>query len=111
MLNKVQILEGLRKAVELRGEDYVDPNSEERVSGCLYVNDRDTEPTPGCIVGTAYYVLTGELLGYEYEYTAASDPEFDDILDEEAKRVAAAAQKVQDEGGTWGQALREAESI
>lgn len=106
MLDTKGLLEGMRKAVERRGADFVDPNAVN--DECLYVLSRDSdEPIPGCIIGTAIFEATGDLVAEEFERRNADS--LTPYLTEQAREVAYEAQRVQDKGGTWGEALEAAE--
>ena len=106
MLSKDQFVEALHKAVELRGEDYVDPHVMSGGFMCLYVTDRESDPQPGCLVGTAVYLATGEFISEEYEGTDPTD--LVDYLSPEAIEVAVRVQVLQDVGETWGTAVQAA---
>lgn len=106
-------LEALRKAVEERGEDYVDPNSGPHGRGCVYAD----EDGPGCIVDTAL-VLAGlpvtELLGCNGGVEDLADSFLPgDVLnfDDAGINVLMAAQRAQDYGQPWGDALTQAELV
>lgn len=105
ILDRAGLLEGMRKAVEARGADFIDPNAVN--DDCRYVLSRDSDqPLPGCIIGTAIYMQTGEFVDEDYEYMNADH--LDEYLTENARKVAYEAQRVQDKGGTWGDALETA---
>lgn len=115
ILTKHRALALLEAAVAERGDDYVYPEELKNGPGhtCQYFLDGQSDPEdagkPGCIVG---YLLHG--LGFtaddvsSWEGNASStvlrwlgvtvDPELDQALAE--------AQDYQDNGGTWGKAVR-----
>lgn len=117
---KEQALEALRKAVKLKGEDYVYPEEEKFMGSCRYAND---EGSPSCIVGHVVYILDPEAFKHlaaveaEQETTAVEDltiayegsylPE--DFWDRATARVLQEAQSKQDTGSKWGDALGAAE--
>lgn len=125
------VLQLLRQAIDEKdeGDQYVDPNASAG-AGCLYTDGED----PVCIVGTVFYLVgvsladlmvmdkAGDLItvsSYRYgDYEIEDDyvPYYsrEDYLPAsldisyEAIVVLRAAQKIQDEGGTWGEAYGEA---
>lgn len=127
-LTKSDVIEALRKVVTEKGEAYVYPESEKRVFDasdeptCSYIVERDGEMVPSCIAG---HVLVNEF-GMPvddlviHEGTSALVPLvemiFEDESDEfdridfddpryEAIFTLVKAQRTQDNGFTWGEAL------
>lgn len=118
---KEQALEALRKAVKLKGEDYVYPEEEKFMSSCRYATD---EGKPSCIVGHVVNILDPEAFAHlaaveaEQGTTAAEDlthSGYDDsylpvdFWDRDTARVLGIAQAQQDIGSKWGDALGTAE--
>ena len=108
------VIELLEKAVEIKGADYVYPAGE-----CFYSN-RKVNPEPMCIVG---YVLADEEPELFSEVAERESREslscgimdFEDWdialpIDFKTTNVLYAAQRVQDNGGTWGTALEAAKA-
>jgi hypothetical protein len=112
-----QALDALRKAVNFRGDGWVDPGNEDP-RGCKYVRDGH----PACIIGQAL-----SYLGVSVVELISMDSGFDNVIDDSrtqsrlresgyvldglALRRFVAAQYTQDGGGTWGKALAKAEAI
>jgi hypothetical protein len=112
-----QALEALRKAVNFRGDGWIDPGYEDS-RGCKYVRGGQ----PACIIGQAL-----SYLGVSVEELTSMDQGFDNVIDDDhiqgllqdmgyvldglALRRFVAAQYTQDGGGTWGKALAKAEAI
>lgn len=68
---------------------------------------------PECIVGTAVYNITGKLVGPEYEGTAVGGGQWREALAYEESGdslFVLRVQRLQDDGFTWGAALRGAMS-
>ena len=121
IINANEALELLREALKVRGENYVDPNSK---GGCGCVNvtkDKETgDLRPSCIVGHALNIAGVPL---EFLYTNSgsatsvvgswrvSDGAKDIEITKGAVIVFRAAQFVPDGGGTWGDALKNADAI
>jgi len=120
-MNGFEMLEALRKARDLKGADYVyvDPDGvragphevDEDGAVCVYGwQDDDGEWVPGCIVG---HVLPVELLPSIADLDADAvvvARDFDPLgWDYNAGEIAWAAQLVQDDGATWGEAVEAAE--
>lgn len=108
-----EVLAALEAAVAERGEGYVyDPPRYDNMPRCLYTHKAaDGTLTPGCLVGQVYFALTGDLVPFTDEdqdgpvgYNRHTRP----VFTGPARVVLAAAQKCQDGGGTWGQALANA---
>lgn len=110
-----QMLDGLKKAVAERGEDFVYPEEwkkpdETGMPMCQYRND---DGTPSCIAGVVLTDLLPELPLIEGNTVkmildeAVEDGivEFDSSL---AVHLLWDAQVAQDEGATWGDALADA---
>lgn len=105
-----QALEALRKAVELRGADFIYPEEwrTESHGQCRYVH----EGQPACIVGVALDTLGVNLIG---RANASADallinPSWSDVdVTLEATRIFYRAQVTQDNRQTWGAALAAAE--
>lgn len=121
VLNKENVIELLERAVNEKGADYVDPNALDNV--CEYA---DLEGNPLCIVGHVLGYL-GEpfkpTVHEEYDGSTWTSPwgtetdareailisdaiEFEDY--DVVASVLFAAQKEQDNRGTWGEALEAA---
>lgn len=98
----------LARAVEEKGADYVYPEFE---TGCSYL---DGEGNPSCLVG---FVLTyAGVSGFEIENcegTQAAEVVGSIFPDTEDRVRAAlrAAQQVQDNGGTWAEAVVEFDRV
>jgi hypothetical protein len=111
----------LREALKVRGEDYVDPNSGGSW-GCVNVAvDPETgDLCPSCIVGHALSIA-----GVPLEFLHRNNGSASSVVhrwrdNEEAKDIEItkgavivfrAAQHIQDSGGTWGDAVRNAYAI
>jgi hypothetical protein len=105
----------MRKAVELRGADYVYPKDQPgftkaQVSAfrsdpaCLYVNAVTGEPA--CLIGLALSIIDPALLepvGTAIAPACRVLPELG--VDYDAAYAADAAQQEQDKGETWGECL------
>lgn len=118
-----EVMAALRKAVELKGSDYVYPKSEKVEGVCQYAT---SEGTPSCIVGHVVHILDPKAFeqlshvegvqGTDSASSLAWRP-FDDgmaYLPEgfwsgRAGDFLQDAQTLQDGGGTWGDALAVAE--
>jgi hypothetical protein len=104
-------LELLRKAVEAQGEDHVDPNAADG-RACQYV---DNQGAPSCIVGHVM-VLAGlsssELTeeGDVWDLCQNLDHSERAYVTRDAIYVLSAAQELQDNRGSWGEALKAAEA-
>jgi hypothetical protein len=112
MITVEQAREGLRKALEEKGEDYVYPHA---LTGenCVYA---EPDGSPSCLVGHAIYYIDREafnaLAAEEAEHW---DEEMDGLpitsvrsidIDKSALRALAEAQDIQDTKGTWGAAFK-----
>jgi len=102
----------LRAAVELKGADYVYQKREDGT--CLYVHQEgDGSLTPGCIVGTALHLggLSLEAMHAENYGQIGFLLESDWCgltADPDAKMLLRVVQAHQDNGFTWGEAVRRA---
>lgn len=120
MFDVIDALEWLREAVDRRGTDYVyvDDNGERAGKGgeCIYYSQISGEPA--CLVGHALHAAG--LITYSMVQQAKCNARAS--VHELARRlglpltfgaidVLRVAQKTQDIGGTWGQALRDAEAV
>lgn len=108
-----QVLAALKAAVEKRGEDYVYVNADGVKAGttelsCEYTHHAGTDAaTPGCIVGQVYFDLTGELVP-EYQNASTISEFFTsprEVFTDAAAGLLLVAQRRQDDGATWGEAL------
>lgn len=129
VIDKPKAIELLERAVAKKGEDWIDPRAKRRKSaikkcpdfnppGCTYVTPQGK--SPACIVGHALHwagvpldvLKTLDEGGGEAATTACATVNSLTGLEVEvtpdAVSVLATAQNVQDEGGTWGDALRSA---
>lgn len=129
-IDKDKALELLKAAVELKGEDYV----YKKVNGsCMYVDipwvwDDEVEhyvyvpeeATHSCLIGVALHLAGIPLAAFTDLFVNEEDAsaalyalqeeglvEFDEIV----SRIFMKAQGFQDQGLTWGEALRAAESV
>lgn len=102
----------MEQAVRERGPDFVYPKGESgwrlNPSGmCRYV--RTDKEEPACLIGLALFKLgvpLEELRGYE---SSGADIVIDGTTSlghEDVFAAATTAQSIQDEGSTWGEALR-----
>jgi hypothetical protein len=115
--------EAMRKAVELRGEDYTYPEaipydgsdpSKNRSDDfhaergeCLYT---DARGNPACIIGQALYLIDPALVPGNGVVAGASEVLGNLGNDDFGLAVACdRAQEIQDNDGTWGKALSEFE--
>jgi hypothetical protein len=105
----VTFTEAIRAAVAQRGRDHLytdqDGRAPVRGSNCWYGHQKTGEA--GCVIGLALNLLgiTLEQLA-EHEGTQAADLMLRLDVGTEVERAAARrAQQVQDNGGTWGEAL------
>jgi hypothetical protein len=113
MIDKAKALQLISKAVDQNGADYVDPYAAEG-AGCFYASGGQ----PSCIVGTAY-----ALAGATIEQVVAMDSQYGGVIDTMPEHVIpiettpgaievfAVAQTAQDNGQTWGDALRAARLV
>lgn len=98
----------LECAVAERGEGFVYPEEWKRKelgdigSSCQY---RLEDGTPGCIVGMAMSYLRPDVVLPEF---TGSERALDGLVDDLADHLAAEAQRHQDMGATWGEALERA---
>lgn len=115
-----QAMDALRKAVELKGADYVYPDSEKNSGNsdgtCMYSH----KGQPSCIVGHVINILDPEVFAglvlKEGMYGPQGVQELDDegyipadFWSEDTSLVMSAAQGIQDNRLPWGDALAEAE--
>lgn len=111
----------LSEAVNIKGEDYVDPSSTNPGGlGCVNATkDKDGTYCASCIVGHAL-ASAGVPLKFLYDYTGGAistvkqwrcDGDGSVVITNGAAIVFRAAQGVQDDGGTWGQALKHADIV
>lgn len=100
-----QAIKALKKAVELKGEDYVYPESKRGLEGeCLY----QAEGEPLCIVGVALDSLGVDLKGRTNLGVRLINTYWKGVkLTPKAQEIFAKAQQIQDENGTWGDALHQ----
>jgi hypothetical protein len=107
----------LRRAVEDKGPEYIDPNSSE--DGCVNMNkDEDGNLCPSCIVGHVL-VYAGVDMEFLFKYNGeAADTcllvnEYVEGFDitKEAVAVLRVAQQHQDSGKTWRDAVNHARHI
>lgn len=103
----------LRQAVELKGEDYIDPSAYSTANSCQYVTP---DGFPSCIVGHALMIAgigphAFTDMNQEDISQVAQELEFRGLadFDEDAVRTLFVAQDVQDSGDIWGEALRQAQ--
>lgn len=118
-----EVMAALRKAVELKGEDYTYPDNEMADGTCRYAT---AESTPSCIVGHVVHILDPEAFAQlarvegEHGTDAASSLAWRPIdggegylapgfWSDRAAGFLQAAQNMQDGGFTWGDALAHAE--
>lgn len=105
MITEQEMIAALEKAVEERGDKYIYPDKLKTHDGfCRYRLD---DGTPGCIVGLAMSYLSPQTNleeGKSVFYTLAQ------VADDYAIWVASRAQRKQDRGHTWGEALIEAKT-
>lgn len=116
VIDAPEAIELLERAVQEKGEDYVDPNAAEEI-GCEYGDNRGN---PVCIVGHVFSYLgmnpddvysggvrstiqSEGVRSRNYRFVEGA-PVFTDV----AKNVLALAQDHQDQADTWGEALAEA---
>ena len=109
-LDALKALAALEQAVENNGADFVYKPHEHELGGsdnpdlgsCRYVHNG----CPDCMIG---HVLFG--VGWDYEeldrvgVVATLAAHFPDRMSDDAKCILWAAQKIQDDGSTWGDAL------
>lgn len=102
----------LREVVAEKGADYVDPNSGDNSPGpCEYTYD----DAPGCIVGHVAFKAGVPIERLHDWLGMITDEPWEtqedaDLFTYDALTLLRAAQVVQDNGGTWGEALASAES-
>lgn len=114
-----QFMAAIRKAVGIRGEDYVYPSKEEHPEYWLntYLDNTDSsdnlscryrlkDGTPACIVGLALHEIDPALVPASSQVANASIILRDIGFSPEVRRPARAAQSAQDGGASWGEALR-----
>lgn len=121
-INARQAFELLEEVVDDFGYSYVDPGSVEGM-GCDYTRhnedlgdvDDDEAYVGGCIVGQAFHRKGASIAQLRKLYGSIGllTAEVKSLLDFEltvgARLVLRAAQRVQDKGGKWGEALVAAE--
>lgn len=115
-----QALEALRKAVELKGSDYVYPPGEKDSphGSCMYAHNG----SPSCIVGHLVNILDPEIFarlaaaeeqGGPHGAEELTNPDVnylpEDFWSPSTARVLGFAQYAQDRGELWGTALATAE--
>ena len=102
-----EVVQAFEEVVNERGEDYTYPEKwRTEFGGCKYSH----KGKPACIVGAAFEKLTGAVIPEKYsnqsalyvtDYLFPSRPiELDTLVS-----AICGAQCVQDQGGTWGDAL------
>lgn len=107
LITKAKALELLEAAVAERGADYVYPRTFDGTGpSCVYVRGGK----PACLVGLAMTkagVPIEQLAGWDtrFESDAHSVLVDDGLAAVDVAEMLAAAQSVQDDGGTWGEAL------
>lgn len=106
----------LEEVVREFGRDYVDPGSQADGPGCDYTaTNSEGDTVAGCIVGQVLVKAGAELDSLDCLYGTIGflTDEVKGLLDIEltlgARLVLRAAQRVQDKGNTWGDALLAAE--
>lgn len=104
-----QMRNAIKRAVEERGADYVyekKPHPENEVCLACHYNHPETGE-PDCLIGLAFSYLRPEtrLPIYGSAYMVLKD-----IAHEDARLYASSAQRYQDDGYTWGEALAIAEA-
>jgi hypothetical protein len=122
-IKKAQVIRELKEIVAAKGADYVDPGADPDVGTCNY----GTPGAPSCIVGHLFDrhnllgddgikvgpmngsvmniitpMLADDVSNYDYRQVVV------DTFTPKALRALQGAQRIQDEGGTWGQALQAA---
>lgn len=112
------IRQQLQEAIELRGQDYIYPaRIQDGGRNCRYWHPEDDGP--GCIVGLVFYRLGAtreQLLGCENQGAVAVIERLvkDDWVFEDRESTDALLghiQEAQDNGATWGYAIRNGELI
>lgn len=122
MIDYLTAKEALEQAVAIKGEDFAFDSFESSSLGCLYAN---SDGSPCCIVGTALHLLDIPLpdpASEENSYVFSPYANFASTytnkflnrilleqgyeFDERASELFRLAQVEQDEGMTWGKALR-----
>lgn len=114
-----QFIDAIRKAVEIRGEDYVYPSKEEHpeywgnpyfdntaISHNLVCRYQLDDGTPACIVGLALSLIDPGLVPASNITSAAAKVLRTKGFSKSIQSSADAAQCVQDGGGDWGEALK-----
>lgn len=107
----------LEQVVEEFGYDYVDPGSQTEGAGCDYTryDENKEDYVCGCIVGQVLHKFGVEVedLRKLWGSIGLLEDEVKSLFDIEltvgARLVLRAAQRVQDKGNTWGDALHAAE--
>jgi len=105
-ITREQFIEAMHKAVAERGEDFVYPDEWRESASCLYYIESPMGVREGaCIVGKAIEIATGGEVytGYNAAAYEVLSEEYD--LAGDVGDAAFVAQRVQDTGGTWGEAL------
>jgi hypothetical protein len=98
-------VEQLRKAVEVRGPDFVYPDEWRSPYGtCLYFR---ADGSPACIVGQVISQLSDEVLLIESSVRVVALKAGID-MDADAEALLQRAQNWQDHGATWGDAIANA---
>ena len=112
-ITKEDALRALEEAVAEKGEDYIyqyTDSDDWRSYTCTYVRAGE----PDCMIGNALHRLGVPLDAFAPHEEKAFDRIADDVapgIEEEAVRALRAAQSVQDQGRTWGEALRAAREV
>lgn len=106
-----QFIAAIRKAVEIRGEDYVYPSKEEHPEyyigigaspSCRYQLD---DGTPACIVGLALHQIDPGLVPEPGSTTLAGGVLRQIGFSRKVSEAATTAQLMQDDDASWGSAL------
>lgn len=109
-LTKPEVLDMLKREVEKKGADYVDPGAND--FGCRYVNE--DQKTPSCIVG--HILINNKIVPPDFFFehnlneTDVSDVSEHVPMTPAALEALVAAQSKQDRGATWGEALKAAKA-
>ncbi|KPC89903.1 hypothetical protein ADL27_38470 [Streptomyces sp. NRRL F-6602] len=111
-----EVMSTLRAVVAERPDYvYARPEADNRAAACLYVHHDDGTAKPGCLVGTVLHRLgvpLVELEKVEGEGAVSAVSTVATLEWHDAPSSALqAAQEVQDDGGTWAEALAAAEEM
>lgn len=108
------VIGALRAVVAEKGADYVYVNRNGEVASdsvqCYYVHGDQ----PGCIAGAAFHKLgvpLEVLAEFELQDAGYVAKQVLQFVSYDTQGALTVAQQTQDGGGTWGQALRDAESV